>query len=367
MPLNLPGIPHNPQHRYPSSHGLQNKKLSLEEYKQKLQDPEFHQNLTKAHVYHASDLEHDVKEIDREDQVPSLTQALLSYLQAANPFNFRPKTAAKKVQENTIQRISENNINQVEKLVYVTESKIDEQVPIAVPTKLNKIEKPEVVYNPKTTTTTQTTSSTTTSTTTTIKTTTTHDPIADHVNLLLQQYFSTITPDTEPDSVPQITYDDENNSVVMEYLSPDGDKAEVTDKFNDYKQEIAQEAATGLYNHAFQTPQTIVEPPSDMEIAFQPVPQEVLDELDEEEAAAMFNQAFDTPQVPELPPQDTLVAFEAVPEEVGMEAPSRPELPSFFAESNNPEKLLLPQLSKSGKFDSLLLPQPIGMFTITKI
>ena len=276
--------------------------------------------------------------------------------------SYRPKTAAKRVQENAIQRISENNINQAEELVYVTESKIDDQVQIAFPTKINKIEKPEVVYNPKTTTTTQTTSSTTISTTTTIKTTTTHDPIADHVNLLLQQYFSTITPDTEPDSVPQITYDDENNSVVMEYLSPDGDKSEVTDKFNDYKQVIAQEAATGLYNQAFQTPQTIVEPPSDMEIAFQPVPQEVLDDFEEEEAGAMFNQQFDTPQLPEVPPQDTLVAFEAVPDEVGMEAPNRPDLPSFFAEPNNPEKLLLPQLSKSGKFDNLLLPQPVAKF-----
>ena len=59
--------------------------------------------------------------------------------------------------------------------------------------KLNKIEKPEVVYNPKSTTTQKTTTSTTTITITT--TTTTHDPIADHVNLLLQQYFSTQTPD----------------------------------------------------------------------------------------------------------------------------------------------------------------------------
>jgi hypothetical protein len=86
MPLNLPGIPQHPKHRYASS---QNKKQSsLEEYRQKLQDPEFHQNLTKAHVYHAADLEHEVKDLDREDQVPSLTQALLSYLQDANPFNF---------------------------------------------------------------------------------------------------------------------------------------------------------------------------------------------------------------------------------------------------------------------------------------
>ena len=43
-------------------------------------------------------------------------------------------------------------------------------------------------FSVQTTTTTTTTTSTTTSTTT-------YDPIADHVNLLLQQYFSTQTPD----------------------------------------------------------------------------------------------------------------------------------------------------------------------------
>merc|ERR1712045_783858 len=84
-----------------------------------------------------------------------------------------------------------------------------------------KIDKPEVVYNPKSTTVQTTTTTTTTSTTTS---TTTYDPIADHVNLLLQQYFSTQTPDQEPNSVPMITYDDENNSVVMEYMSPDGEQ-----------------------------------------------------------------------------------------------------------------------------------------------
>merc|ERR1712241_1146770 len=74
-----------------------------------------------------------------------------------------------------------------------------------------------------TTTTTQTTTTTITTTTTT-PTTTTQDPIADHVNLLLQQYFSTQTPDVDNSDkgVPMITYDDENNSIVMEYLSPDG-------------------------------------------------------------------------------------------------------------------------------------------------
>ena len=56
--------------------------MDLSRYKEKLQDPDFHQNLTKAHVYHASDLDEELKDLDREDQsVPSFTKALLSYLQ----------------------------------------------------------------------------------------------------------------------------------------------------------------------------------------------------------------------------------------------------------------------------------------------
>ena len=67
------------------------------------------------------------------DQVPSLTQALLSYLQDANPFNFRPKNNIIEEKNNPIQRYNENNILEEENKVYVTESKIDEHVPLAVP------------------------------------------------------------------------------------------------------------------------------------------------------------------------------------------------------------------------------------------
>ena len=62
--------------------------MDLSRYKEKLQDPDFHQNLTKAHVYHASDLDEELKDLDREDQsVPSFTKALLSYLQVCTGWN----------------------------------------------------------------------------------------------------------------------------------------------------------------------------------------------------------------------------------------------------------------------------------------
>lgn len=115
------------------------------------------------------------------------------------------------------------------------ESKLIEVAPIAKPSKIEKIDKPEVVYKPTESTTTTTISSTTTlatviteNLTTELETTTsTEDPIASHVNFLLQQYFSTQTPDSESQGIPMLTYDDENHSIVMEYVSPDGEEDKI--------------------------------------------------------------------------------------------------------------------------------------------
>merc|ERR1719273_1754312 len=108
-------------------------------------------------------------------------------------------------------------------------------VPPSKPSKIEKLDDIEVVYRPIVTS--------TTTPTTTESTTTTHDPIADHVNLLLQQYFSTQTPnvDTSDQGVPMITYDDENNSIVMEYLSPDGTRDKIEQ--SGPEQEVGEAAA----------------------------------------------------------------------------------------------------------------------------
>ena len=88
--LNLPGIPQTQQRNpHPNYASNSKSKMDLSRYKEKLQDPDFHQNLTKAHVYHASDLDEELKDLDREDQsVPSFTKALLSYLQVYTGWNF---------------------------------------------------------------------------------------------------------------------------------------------------------------------------------------------------------------------------------------------------------------------------------------
>merc|ERR1712156_1397257 len=249
--LNLPGIPQiHQRYPHPNFSGNQNSKIDLSKYKEKLRDPDFHQNLTKAHVYHASDLDEEVKDLDREEQsVPSFTKALLSYLQDANPFKLvsrkrtspPPPTPPPKFDI----RPSVEKVDLFEGSPFeVTESRIQEMAPPSKASKIEILDDIEVVYRPivtakpttvstttttESTTTTITTTTTTTATTTTQTTTTTHDPIADHVNLLLQQYFSTQTPnvDTSDQGVPMITYDDENNSIVMEYLSPDGTRDKI--------------------------------------------------------------------------------------------------------------------------------------------
>ena len=283
--LNLPGIPQTHQ-RYPHPDlARKDAKLDLKAYKEKLRDPDFHQNLTKAHVYHASDLEEEVKEVDRENyMVPSLTKALLSYLQDANPFNFRSRS------ETTQPPIVKYNINQIEqinpeKLFEVTESRLPEVAPPAKATKIEKLDDYEVVYRPTTTsstTTPKTTASTTTSTTTTTttatstETSTTHDPIADHVNLLLQQYFSTQTPDTDSNGVPMITYDDENNSIVMEYLSPDGKLDKNDDASNIEENDITFAEQPALKIPSFfpepENPEKLLlpKPMTDMDRLFEP-------------------------------------------------------------------------------------------------
>ena len=276
--LNLPGIPQAHQ-RYPHpNYSEAEPKIDLNQYKEKLKDPDFHQNLTKAHVFHATDLEEDVEEVDREEaSVPSLTKALLSYLQDANPFNFRPKNKPTRVQ--TINRMTPADIERLPQNQEVSdESRLIDLAPIARPTKIEKIDKPEVVYKPTQSTTT-TSSITTTSTTTTTstatteqETTTTVDPIASHVNFLLQQYFSTQTPHADPEAIPMITYDDENQSIVMEYVSPDGEHGIVDDKFEEPVQKAADPQVTSFFPELPENPEDLILPQgmTSLERVFEP-------------------------------------------------------------------------------------------------
>merc|ERR1712062_187436 len=146
------------------------------------------------------------------------------------------------------------------------ESRLIDLAPIARPTKIEKIDKPEVVYKP-------TQSTTTTSTATTEQeTTTTVDPIASHVNFLLQQYFSTQTPHADPEAIPMITYDDENQSIVMEYVSPDGEHGIVDDKFEEPVQKAADPQVTSFFPELPENPEDLILPQgmTSLERVFEP-------------------------------------------------------------------------------------------------
>ena len=97
-----------------------------------------------------------------------------------------------------------------------------------------------------------------------------------------------------------ITYDDENNSVVMEYMSPDGEHDQVSTE-------------------------------------------------EEDEAIELYNENFATSEIPE-----NLYASETVPQEAESSA-NWPKVPSFFPQPDNPDSLLLPQPNADFK-----LPQPLG-------
>ena len=56
------------------------------------------------------------------------------------------------------------------------------------------------------------------------------DPIAEHVNKLLRHYLTTQEPLRE---VPSLLFDDETGSVILEYLSPDGQQGQVEEVTQD--------------------------------------------------------------------------------------------------------------------------------------
>ncbi len=225
-------------------------------YRAKLKkDKDFHENLTKSHVYHFREKEGETEEEEEDEYFdgresyyhPSHRAPSVSYLQDSNPFDFRMPAAAS---------AASAAASVVEDALPVSTLPpppplLDEFAPAARPVENPgpKISKPDfdLVYRPLPTaaaaataamaatpkaTTRRTTSTTTMKTTTT----TTESPatsaaaaaagdddgdsIAEHISSLLREYLT--TPRSEGDAVPNIYMDPEGNSVVVEYLSPEG-------------------------------------------------------------------------------------------------------------------------------------------------
>ena len=131
-----------------------------------------------------------------------------------------------------------------------------------------------------------------------------------------------------------ITYDDENNSVVMEYMSPDGEQDQA---IVHHDEELDQQTEPALlYEKHFGSLQNSELP---NQYALEVIPEEaeqqgVEGEGEGEEMLAAESHQYHT--------------FEAVPSGESQ----WPQVPNFFPQPENP--------------DRLLLPQPIGMLIETR-
>ena len=123
-----------------------------------------------------------------------------------------------------------------------------------------------------------------------------------------------------------ITYDDENNSVVMEYMSPDGEQDQAVVQQDPEELDQQTEPAL-LYEKHFGNLQNSELP---TQYALEVIPTEDQARAQEEidEMLAAESHQYQT--------------FEAVPS-AGGESQQWPQVPNFFPQPENPDRLLLPQ------------------------
>jgi len=251
----------NPDYIKPTSRSRQEN----EDYLAKLKDPEFVQNLTRSYVFHHTDPTTN-KNADQNRNI--VGQGPVSYVPQAtiDPFFFRPQTPSK----------AKSNTNRNSQIITKTNNKISLQrqsgfhrhelpsldliAPPSQPVSSKRISintRPEAVYraqndkdtNPLSaydrrntiykritertpivsTTTTELPSSTERITMKNMESSslipTTNNPIAEHISSLLKQYLSMDSSNNHKKGTPTLSYDDKQNTVVLEYLSPDGENS----------------------------------------------------------------------------------------------------------------------------------------------
>ena len=118
-----------------------------------------------------------------------------------------------------------------------------------------------------------------------------------------------------------ITYDDENNSVVMEYMSPDGEQDQAIVQ---HDEELDQQTEPALlYEKHFGSLQNSELP---NQYALEIIPEEAEEQgVEGEEMLAAESHQYHS--------------FEAVPSGESQ----WPQVPNFFPQPENPDRLLLPQ------------------------
>ena len=269
-------IPDKPE--FTSVHDPENPELihDPEEYKLKLSDPDFIQTITKAHVFHATNLNED-DNLRLDDPIVNAAPVHFSpsvfHIQDSNPFGEKPDPFRSELPE----PVSLPYPVQPEPVLPPEQPSLEEIAPAAKLAHTSKdnghFERPEVVYDPVDVygkkiesrrvddfhrintfydggnvnvdvnvetednqvaeteppaleELSEDTEGTTESSTFAEPETTTQyiDPIAEHVNKLLRHYLTTQEPLKE---IPSLLFDDETGSVVLEYLSPDGQHGRV--------------------------------------------------------------------------------------------------------------------------------------------
>ena len=249
-----------------------------EDYKSKLSDPDFIENITKAHVFHATNL-NDENYLRLDD--PTVNAAPIQYsphvfhIQDSNPFGEKPDSIRSDIHEPAYNPLPYNPYPSQPEPVLPEQPSLADIAPAAKlvhTSKENHFDRPEVVYEPIdhyskrvesrkvdqfhplnafydsqvqaeedfTVPTeppaleelTEETEGTTESSTFAEPETTTQyiDPIAEHVNKLLRHYLTTQVRLRE---VPSLLFDDETGSVILEYLSPDGQQGQVEEVTQD--------------------------------------------------------------------------------------------------------------------------------------
>ena len=281
-------IPDKPE--FSSVHDPESSELLVnsEDYKNKLSDPDFFQNITKALVFHATNLNDD-DNIRLDDPIiaaaaPVQYSPTVFQIQDLNPFGQKPDSVRTESDYNPYppqpqqQQPQQQQQQQPQpKTIQPEQPRLDEIAPAARSVHQSKdghVDRPEVVYEPAdvsekkvesrrvdeyqhllnsfyegpvqaandvtddvtasteppmleelTESVDETVGTTESSTNSDPETTTVYiDPIAEHVNKLLRHYMTTQEPLQE---VPSLLFDAETGNVILEYLSPDGERGRV--------------------------------------------------------------------------------------------------------------------------------------------
>ena len=234
-------------------------KSENELYLAKLKDPEFVQNLTRSYVFHHTDPASS-KSIDQTSNV--VGQGPVSYVpqRQIDPFFFRPKHESEPVQNNHLRSqfrknndinllhqpqtgfkrhelppldriapasrpVSSKNINRLQNKPHVVYKAVErnDPNPLSAYERRNSIYKRITTRMPISTTTTITTTTTVPTSTTVHSSTSTSNPIAEHISSLLKHLTDGNKNGENEDGVPTLLFDDKQNTVVLEYVSPDGE------------------------------------------------------------------------------------------------------------------------------------------------